>query len=208
MIPGMRYATAARRLQMIAEECDRHAKVWDQPLVVAAYVYGSLLEGPEEVEVVQVALVVDLPPDEVTWWADPPPAAAFAETIGLGKAPVEWWWRPVLWPVWNHEIRGPVRFWSLDGPDEDVLRAIAQQRLDALDRLVPTAEEELEQLEEELSAGLSHLRKVTEAYWDREWRRDHRGLGLYPEHHLWRAARGYFDLLAAVGPRRAAAGPV
>jgi hypothetical protein len=123
--PGMRYATAVRRLQSIAEECDRHAKFWEEPLVVAAYVHGELLKGPEEVELVRIALVVDLPPHEVTWWAEPPSAAAFAEVIGLGKAPVEWWWRPVLWPVWNHEIRGPVRFWSLDGPDEVALEAIA-----------------------------------------------------------------------------------
>ncbi|HZD74057.1 MAG TPA: hypothetical protein VE776_09275 [Actinomycetota bacterium] len=203
----MRYATAVRRLRTIAEECDRHAKFWDDPLVVAAYVYGSLLEGPEEVERVQVALVVDMPPDQVTWWAEPPSAAAFAEIIGLGKAPVQWWWRPVLWPVWNHEISGPVRFWSLDGPDEGALEAIAQHRLGELHRLVPTAEEELEQLEEELLASLTHLRKVTESYWDIEWRRDHRGLGVYPEHHLWRASKGYLDLLAAVEPRRATSGP-
>src|SRR6266511_828875 len=114
----MRYATAVRRLHASAEECDRHAKFWEEPLVVGAYLYGELLEGPEEVERVQVALVIDLPPDQVTWWAEPPAAAAFAEVIGLGKQPVEWWWRPVLWPVWNHEIRGPVRFWSLVGAVE------------------------------------------------------------------------------------------
>jgi hypothetical protein len=61
----------------------------------------------------------------------------------------------------------------------------------------------VEQLEEELSASLTHLRKVAESYWDREWRRDHRGLGVYPEHHLWRATKGYLDLLSAVDHRRA-----
>ena len=199
----MRYATAIRRLRTIAEDCDRHARFWEEPLVVGAYLYGDLLEGPEEIERLQIALVIDLPPEEVTWWAEPPPAAAFAEVIGLGKVPVEWWWRPVLWPVWNHEIRGPVRFWSLDGLDEEVLEAITERRLGELHRLVPTPAEELEQLQEELSASLVHLRRVTESYWDREWRRDHRGLGVYPEHHLWRAAQGYLDLVTAVDQRRA-----
>jgi hypothetical protein len=36
---------------------------------------------------------------------------------------------------------------------------------------------------------------VDAAYW--EWRRDHKGLGIYPEDHLWCATHGYLDLLAA-----------
>ena len=28
-------------------------------------------------------------------------------------------------------------------------------------------------------------------------RREHKGLGVYPEDHLWRATHGYLDLLAA-----------
>lgn len=35
------------------------------------------------------------------------------------------------------------------------------------------------------------------AYREREWRREHKGLGVYPEEHLWRATHGYLDLLAA-----------
>lgn len=33
------------------------------------------------------------------------------------------------------------------------------------------------------------------------WRREHRGLGIYPENHLWDAAHGYLDLLTAVENR-------
>jgi hypothetical protein len=50
---------------------------------------------------------------------------------------------------------------------------------------------------EELAASLAHLQRVDAAYWEREWRRDHKGLGIYPEDHLWRATHGYLDLLAA-----------
>ena len=35
------------------------------------------------------------------------------------------------------------------------------------------------------------------AYSEREWRREHKGLGIYPEDHLWRASHGYLYLLAA-----------
>jgi len=203
---GMRYATAVRRLRSIAEELDRHARLWEEPLLTAAYAYGELLEGPEEIAMVEVALVLDLPPPQVTWYAEPPSAAAFAHLTRLDKVPARWCWRPALWPVWNHKIRGPVRFWSLDGPDEATLDALDERRFDRLQRLVPTPAEELEQLEEELAASLTHLRQVTGAYWDREWRGEHKGLGAYPEHYLWRAAEGYLDLLRAVGHARAGQG--
>jgi hypothetical protein len=42
-----------------------------------------------------------------------------------------------------------------------------------------------------------HLREVRDKYWDRDWRRAHRGPGRYPENTLWEAAEGYFDLLDA-----------
>jgi hypothetical protein len=121
----------------------------------------------------------------------------FAATVGIDKYPCEWYSRPALWPVWNHCIRGPVRFWSLAGPDEPILDALGERRLGDLHRLIPSAAEEAEQLQEELAASLGHLQRVDAAYWEREWRRDHKGLGIYPEDHLWRATHGYLDLLAA-----------
>ncbi len=41
-----------------------------------------------------------------------------------------------------------------------------------------------------------HLAKVTESFYDREWRRECRG-GEYPESHLWSAAAAYLELDAA-----------
>jgi hypothetical protein len=199
----MRYAVAIRRLRSLAEDLDHHARLWEEPLVTAVYVYGELLEGPEELDAVDIALVVDLPPDQVTWRAEPPTATAFAELTRLSKLPFRWSWRPVLWPVWNHEVRGPVRFWSLDGPDEEALTALERRHFDRLRRLVPEPAEELEQLEEELVFSRAHLKQVTDAYWDPEWRRAHDGASDGPEHHLWRAADGYLDLLAAVERRHA-----
>ena len=144
-----------------------------------------------------MAFVVDLPPEEVTWYTLPTPMAGFAATTGIDKYPCERYSRPALWPVWNHQIRGPVRFWSPAGPDEPILDALGERRLGDLHRLIPTAAEEAEQLQTELAASLGHLQRVDAAYWEREWRRDHTGFGIYPEDHRWRAAHGYLDLLAA-----------
>jgi len=52
----------------------------------------------------------------------------------------------------------------------------------------------------ELAAAFGHLCAVHASYWDRDWRREHRGLGRYPEHHLWAAVQGYMDLYDAAEP--------
>ena len=49
----------------------------------------------------------------------------------------------------------------------------------------------------ELANALSRLRAVRDAYWDYDWRREHRGAGRYPDHHLWEAVHGYLDLYDA-----------
>lgn len=50
----------------------------------------------------------------------------------------------------------------------------------------------------ELSASLAHLKRVTDRFPEREWRREHKGFGTYPEDHLWRAAQGYLELRDAL----------
>ena len=113
-----------------------------------------------------------------------------ADALRLSKGGFAYWWRSHLDSVWNHHVHGPVRFWSHDGPDEDVLRALAERRFDDLPRLAPTLQDQQQQLADELPAALAHLRAVHSAYWDPHWRRDHRSPGRYPEHHLWEAVQG------------------
>jgi hypothetical protein len=100
-------------------------------------------------------------------------------------------------PVANHYIHEPVRFWSLDGPDEGVLQALAERRLDDLPRVTSSPGVRREQAAGELEAALSRLRSVHASYWDYDWRRENRGGGRYPEHELWEAVQGYLDLLDA-----------
>lgn len=98
--------------------------------------------------------------------------------LEIDKAPVDWYWRPGAWPVSNHRIQRP--------PAETL-------RLPA-----PPHTEAAEQLATELEASLTHLRSVRDAYWQHNWCRENRGLGLDPEDHLWNAVHGYLDLLEAV----------
>jgi len=49
--------------------------------------------------------------------------------------------------------------------------------------------------------SLAYLRRVENRYWEREWRAEHRGSGIYPESQLWDAVRGYLDLHAVIRAR-------
>ncbi len=70
----------------------------------------------------------------------------------------------------------------------------------------PDPREEDEQLDVELAAGLAYPHSVEDGCWDREWRAEHRGSGIYPESHLSDAVHGYLDLHDAVPARRDASG--
>jgi hypothetical protein len=96
--------------------------------------------------------------------------------------------------VWNHYVQDPVRFWSHDGPDEEVLQALAERRFGDLPRSAPSPTARREQLAGELDAALNHLRAVHDSYWDHDWRRYHGGLGRYPENESWEAVDAYLEL--------------
>jgi hypothetical protein len=195
----MKYSTAVGRLRTVAEELTSHA-AWRDDLIVEAYVYGELLDAPPTLERVALALVVDLPLEEVTWLAHPAAPEAAVSLLRFDKYPITWRWRPLAWPVWNHEIVGPVRFWSVkDGADEATLDALAQRALDSMERSLPKDEETfLAQLRIERDAAKNHLASVVDSYHDRDWRKGHKGFGVYPEDHLWWETRGFLDLDEAV----------
>jgi hypothetical protein len=173
--------------------------LWDdEPVLVGVYAFGAVLERcPTDIDVVQMAFVLNLPVDELTWCAQPESCLGLPYLLQIDKAPVDWYWRPAAWPVANHLIYRPLRVWSLDGPDEAALDALEHGTAEDLRMAAPTAEQLHEQLSAELAACLAHLRRVEAGFWEREWRSTNRGSGIYPENHLWDAVHGYLDLLDA-----------
>jgi hypothetical protein len=138
----MRYATAIRRLRQIAEDAQQVRLPGEDPLVAAIYTFGTILEAPAQLEVVDIALVADEPADELTWGAEPPWTVGVVERLRLDKAPVRWFFRPTVWPVWNHHIREPLRIYSAtDGPDADALTALAHSDAEHLRLPAPSAAE-------------------------------------------------------------------
>ncbi|HEV2372163.1 MAG TPA: hypothetical protein VGS19_08345 [Streptosporangiaceae bacterium] len=191
----MRYTRAVEKLRELAVACER-AKRWplDQPFLLEAYAFGEVLSGADPLDVVEVALVLNLLPEEVPWESSPPGTQWLADELRLSKGGFAYWWRSRLDPVPNHYIRDPVRFWSHDGPDEDVLQALVERRFGDLPRIsLPTAVRR-RQVAADVAAALTHLRTVCDSYWDQNWRREHRGSGRYPEHVLWEATHAYLDL--------------
>ncbi|MGE5131441.1 MAG: hypothetical protein ACM32E_00860 [Gemmatimonadota bacterium] len=198
----MRYRRAVQKLSELAGRCER-AKRWPpgEPFLLEAYVFGDVLAGADPLETVEVALVLNLPPEEVPWESDPQGTGWLADELRLSKGGFAYWWRSHLEPVANHVIKGPVRFWSREGPDGDVLAALAERRFGDLPRIsLPAGAVQEQQATAAIAAALSHLREVRDSYWDRDWRREHRGLGRYPEHGLWEAVNGYLDLHDAARP--------
>lgn len=195
----MRYRRAIEKLRLLAAACQSTTRLpVDEPFLHEAYVFGDVLDGADPVESVHVALALNLSPDEVPWCAQPPGTAWLVDSLRLDKGGFAYWWRSRHEPVWNHVIRDPVRFWSLDGPDEAVLEALYDRRFADLSRATASPADLRQRIEVELDRALVQLHTVNQKYWDRDWRGEHRGGGRYPENHLWEAVDGYLDLLGAV----------
>ena len=153
------------------------------------WVAGDLLGLTDTVDAVTVVVVLDVPPEEAPWLAINRAGEWAGEQLRLPKRPLLWCYRPLAWPVWNHRHRRLARYWSAgNGLDDSVIEALRARRLVRLDVVEPTADELNGQLHAELTVSRAHLRTVTERYWDRDWRREHKGYDESPEDHLWRAA--------------------
>src|SRR5258705_298229 len=91
----VRHQTAVRRLRTVAERCQRASGLWDdEPSLVGAYAFGAVLEPRTDVPVVQIAFLLNLPADELTWCAQPQSCTGLPHLLEIDKAPVEWYWRP------------------------------------------------------------------------------------------------------------------
>lgn len=167
------------------------------------WVAGDLLGLADTIDacavVVVVVVVLDVPAGELPWLAVHPAGDWVGDQLRLGRRPVRWCYRPRTWPVWNHEHRRLVRFWTApDGLGRDVIEALRSRRLDGLVVVELTADELVDQIREELVASRRHLRYVLDNYWNRDWRRAHKGDAESPDDHLWRAATAVEDMREAL----------
>lgn len=193
----MRYRRAVEKLRILADACTRSTR-WppgEEPFLRAAYVFGEVLDGADPIDHIKLALVLNLPSDDVPWESQPHGTEWLVHDLRLDKGGFACWWRSRQDPVWNHYIQDPVRFWSLDGPDEDVLQALAERRFSDLPRVTARPEEVRAHTTTALETALAHLRAVHANYWERDWRRENR----QPERVLWDAVGGYLDLLRESG---------
>src|SRR5688572_17689333 len=71
MIHPMKWTRAVHHLAELAEKCGELPASFSRFQVVELWVYGDLLDVPRDLDVIQVALVTDLPVDEVPWLSEP-----------------------------------------------------------------------------------------------------------------------------------------
>ncbi|MBX7070789.1 MAG: hypothetical protein K1X38_15505 [Microthrixaceae bacterium] len=162
------------------------------------WVTADLLSLADTMESGSVVLVLDLPTTELPWAALHPVGEWIGEILRLGKRPLEWCYRPLAWPAWNHEHRRVARFWSAtDGLDAKAIEALQLRRLDRVAVVEPSTEQLVAQLNEELPVSRRHLKTIVDRYWDHNWRRALRG-HISPEDHLWRAASAVEDMLSTL----------
>jgi hypothetical protein len=163
------------------------------------WVTGELLTDTPALEWAAVTLVLDLPAEDVPWLALNPAGEWVGDRLRLGKRPLQWCYRPAVWPVWNHENRRLVRYWTADGGlDEDVIEALREARVEQLTIVEPTPALLAEQLREELAVSRRHLRTMLDQYWDQDWRHEHKGFDVRSEDHLWRAAQAVTEVTDAL----------
>lgn len=164
--------------------------------VVQLWAMGDILGAVRDVEVVTVALAVDLPVGDVPWLSEPPSCRHWTSATHLTNNPVIALWRSASAPVWNHYIDRPALLWdSTSGVAQETLVALRQGQGDRVRLPAPTPDELRAHLDDELTVSLRALRDATRAYEDRCFSPGK----LEPvADALWRASNGYLDMLDAV----------
>jgi hypothetical protein len=201
----MKRSTAVGHLVEMAEVASQWFELGgrDRWQLSEMWVTGELLTLADTLEAGAVVLVLDLPAEELPWLGMHPTGESIGYQLRLGKRPIAWCYRPRARPVWNYNHRRLARFWSAeDGLDTSTIDALRSRRLDRLDVVEPSNDELAEQLREELLVSRRHLRSMLGDYWDRDWRRSHKGFDESPDDHLWRAATAVTEILDALDDLR------
>lgn len=199
---GVKRSTAIGHLEEMAEVASERLRLRETDIgwpLEELWVTGDLLGMADTLESGSVVLVLDVAVEELPWLALHSPGEWVGAQLRLGKRPMRWCYRPLARPVWNHEHRRLVRFWSAGaGLDDSAIEALRSRRLDRLCVAEPSAAELAVELRDELALSRRHLCSVLDRYWDDRWRRQHKGLDESPEDHLWRAARAVSDMQEAL----------
>jgi len=196
----MKRTTALRHLSELAAEAQRLTGFADmRPPLSDLWVGGELLDGADAVEWITVVGRLDVPADELPYLALHPQAEWCTHLLRLDKLPIVTEWRPSTEPAWNHKIPRVARFWSAQtGVDELLIKHLRDRS--STDRMVeqPSAEQLRSALEQELPRSEQHLATVLDNYWEPPWQRAHRGNGIHPDDHLWRAAEAVRSIREAL----------
>ena len=180
-------------LAELAEKCGEMPASFFRFQVVELWVFGELLDVPKDLDVIEVALVTDLPVDEVPWRTEPVGAEHWANSTRLSRNPFDARWRSRDAPVWNHRIERPALIWSAaDGVNEEALVAVSDGTAELVRQAAPSPEELAKRVRDELEVSLRALRLANQAYTDRRWSPGK--LTPYSD-VLWRTTTGYLDLL-------------
>ena len=146
-------------------------------------------------DVVTVALCVNLPPEDVAWWTEPRGTGHWAQATRLTRNPFLAWWRSDRAPAWNHRIVRPALVWdAAEGERGDVLAALAKGKGESVRTAAPDEQEYASRLQQELAVSRETLRTASETYERCRW-----GQGTLESiaDPLWRAGNGYLDMLDA-----------
>jgi hypothetical protein len=202
----MKRSTAIGHLVEMAEVATERLRLRETDIgwpLEQMWVTGELLRPVETLDAGTVVLVLDRPAKELPWLALNRSGEWIGDQLRLGKRPMHWCYRPLTWPVWNHEHRQLVRFWSaVDGLDTTVIEALQSRELSRLAVVEPSVDELNVQLGHELAVSRRHLRKMLDKYQDRDWSRRRDRYDESPEDHLWRAATAVADMLDALDDLR------
>lgn len=193
----VKWTRAVHHLTDLVEKCAEPPSPVFRFDVIELWVFGDLLGVPRDLDEIQVALVADLPVDEVPWLTEPVGAEHWANSTRMSRNPISARWRSAGAPVWNHVIERPALVWSrAEGIAEEALVAVSDGTGELVRLPEPAPDELRKRVEDELAVSLAALREVNQTYTDRRW-----SPGKLTPHAdaLWRTTTGYLDLLDVRG---------
>ena len=204
MTDQMRRSTAVKQVAgFVREADDLHRLAADvltdviDATLAELWVGGAILGNVERVDTYHVVLVLNAPAEDVPWLVLRPDGEWYADRLRLTKVGAAWFMREQS--VHNHELRELVRVWTPDGPDEALIDRLRRSELAPDDISQPPDDATMaKQLETELAQCRQYLATMLDSYHEPDWRHAHKGAGVYPEDHLWRAAQAVRELTDAL----------